>query len=97
MIGMSFLASLLLFIISVVVAAILFFLLKIRIGKGTIGFIAEVCVGWFGACLGWILEHWCIKLWDVYIIPAILCSASLILILHVLFPPPKEEKEKPLP
>ena len=95
MIGMSFLASLLLLIISVVVSAILFFWLKIRIGKGTIGFIAEVCVGWFGACLGWILEHWCIKLWDVYIIPAILCSASLILILHVLFPLPKEEK-KPL-
>lgn len=37
MIGMSFLASLLLFIISVVVSVILFFLLKIRIGKGIIG------------------------------------------------------------
>ena len=95
MIGMSFLASLLLFIISVIVSVILFYLLKIRIGKGIIGFIAEVCVGWFGAWLGWILEHWWIKLWDVHIIPAILCSASLILVLHVLFPPPKEEK-KPL-
>jgi hypothetical protein len=46
MIEMSFSASLLLFIISVVVSVILFFLLKIRIGKGIIGFIAEDCVGW---------------------------------------------------
>jgi len=90
MIAMNFLSSLLLFIIAVAVSAIMFFLLKIRIGKGIVGFIAEVCVGWFGAWLGWILEHWWIKLWDIYIIPAILTSASLIIVAHVLFPPPKD-------
>ena len=90
MIAMNFLSSLLLFIIAVVVTAIMFFLLKIKIGKGIVGFIAEVCVGWFGAWLGWILEHWWIKLWDIYIIPAILTSASLIIVAHVLFPTPKD-------
>ena len=90
MIGMNFLSSLLLFIIALVVSAIMFFLLKIKIGKGIIGFIAEVCVGWFGAWLGWTLEHWWIKLWDIYIIPAILTSASLIIVAHVLFPTPKD-------
>lgn len=90
MIGMSFAASFLLFIIALVISAIMFFLLKIKIGKGIVGFMAEVCVGWFGAWLGWLLEHWWIKVWDVYIIPAILTSASLIIVVHVLFPPPKE-------
>jgi len=89
-IGMSLCAFLILLVISIVVSVIFFFLLKIRIGKGIVGFIAEICVGWFGAWLGWILQHWWIKLWDVYIIPAILSSAALILIVHVLYPPPKE-------
>jgi len=90
MIGMNLCAFLVLLVISIVVSVIFFFLLKIRIGKGIVGFIAEICVGWFGAWLGWILQHWWIKLWDVYIIPAILSSAALILIVHVLYPPPKE-------
>ena len=90
MIGMSFCAFLVLLVISIVVSAIFFFLLKIRIGKGIIGFIAEIFVGWLGAWLGWILQYWAIKLWDVYIIPAILFSAGLILTVHVLYPPPKE-------
>jgi len=90
MIGMSLCAFLVLLVISIVVSVIFFFLLKIRIGKGIVGFIAEICVGWFGAWLGWILQHWWIKLWDVNIIPAILSSAALILIVHVLYPPPKE-------
>lgn len=90
MTGMSFLSSLLLFIIGAIVTAIMFFLLKIKIGKGIAGFIAEVCIGWFGAWLGWILEHWWIKLGEVYLVPAILGSASLILVVHVLFPPAKE-------
>jgi len=92
MVGMSFCSSLVLLVISAVVSVILFFLLKIKIGKGVVGFIAEICIGWFGAWLGWILEHWWIKLWGVYIIPAIFCSASLILVVHVLYPPPKEIK-----
>lgn len=90
MIGMSFFSWLVLVIIGAIVAAVMFFLLKIRIGKGIIGFLAEVCVGWFGGWLGWILEHWWFKFWEVHVIPAILGAASLILVVHVLFPPPKE-------
>jgi uncharacterized membrane protein YeaQ/YmgE (transglycosylase-associated protein family) len=90
MIGMSFCAFLVLLVISVVVSVILFFLLKIKIGKGVAGFIAEICIGWFGAWLGWILGHWWITLYDVQIIPAILSSAALILVANVLYLPPKE-------
>lgn len=90
MIGMSFCAFLVLLVISVVVSVILFFLLKIKIGKGVAGFIAEICIGWFGAWLGWILGDWWIKLYDVNIVPAILSSAALILVANVLCPPPKE-------
>jgi uncharacterized membrane protein YeaQ/YmgE (transglycosylase-associated protein family) len=92
MIGMSFCSSLVLFVISVIVSGILFFLLKIKTGKGVVGFIAEICIGWFGAWLGWILEHWWNQVCNVYLIPAILGSASLILVVHVLYPPPKEIK-----
>jgi hypothetical protein len=90
MVGMSFCAFLVLLVISVVVSVILFFLLKIKIGKGVAGFIAEICIGWFGAWLGWILGHWWIKLYDVNIVPAILSSAALILVANVLCPLPKE-------
>ncbi len=58
MIGMSFLACVVLIIISIVVSAILFYALKIRIGEGIKGFIAEIFVGWIGAWLGWIWGHW---------------------------------------
>ena len=90
MIGMNFLSAFVLFIISVLVSVIMFFLLKIRIGRGSKGFIAEVCVGWFGGWVGWILEHWWVKWGEVHIVPAVLGAASLILVIHVLFPPPKE-------
>jgi len=35
-----------LLIISIVVSAVLFFLVKIKTGKGKVGFIAEIYVGW---------------------------------------------------
>jgi uncharacterized membrane protein YeaQ/YmgE (transglycosylase-associated protein family) len=92
MVGMGFCSSLVLLVISAVVSVILFSLLKIKIGKGVVGFIAEILIGWFGAWMGWILEHWWIKVWDVYLVPAILGAVSLILVAHVLYPPPKEVK-----
>jgi len=92
MVGMNFCSSLVLLIISAVVSVILFYLLKIKIGKGVVGFIAEICIGWFGAWMGWILEHWWINVCHVYLIPAIPGSASLIVVAHALYPPPKEEK-----
>ena len=87
MIGMSFLACIALIIISIVVSAILFFLTKIKIGKGIQGFIAEIFVGWIGAWLGWIWGHWWFKFWDVYIVPAIIGSVATIWIVATLYPP----------
>ena len=86
MIGMSFLACIVLIIISIVVSAILFFLAKKKIGKGIQGFIAEIFVGWIGAWLGWIWGHWWFKFWDVYIVPAIIGSVATIWIVATLYP-----------
>ena len=90
MIGMSFLACIVLIIISIVVSAILFYALKIRIGEGIQGFIAEIFVGWIGAWLGWIWGHWWFKFWDVYIVPAIIGSVATIWIVAMLYPSKKE-------
>ena len=90
MIGMSFLACIVLIIISIVVSAILFLALKIRIGEGIKGFIAEIFVGWIGAWLGWIWGHWWFKFWDVYIVPAIIGSVATIWIVAMLYPSKKE-------
>jgi len=91
MIGMSFLACVILIIISIVISAILFYVLKKRIGRGIQGFIAEIFVGWVGAWLGWIWGHWWFKFWDVYIVPAIIGSVATIWIVAALYPP-KEAK-----
>jgi len=91
MIGMSFLACIVLIVISIVILAILFYALKIRIGEGMKGFIAEIFVGWIGAWLGWIWGHWWFKLWDVHIVPAIIGSVATIWIIATLYPP-KEAK-----
>ena len=91
MIGMSFLACVVLIIISIVISAILFYVLKKRIGRGIQGFIAEIFVGWVGAWLGWIWGHWWFKFWDVYIVPAIIGSVATIWIVAALYPP-KEAK-----
>lgn len=87
---MSFLASLVLFVISIVISAILFYAFKMRIGEGIKGFIAEIFVGWIGAWLGWIWCHWWFKFWDVYIVPAIIGSVVTIWIIATLYPPKKE-------
>lgn len=90
MTGMSFLACIVLIVISLVVSAILFFLVKIKIGKGIKGFIAEIFVGWIGAWLGWIWGHWWFKFWDVYIIPAIIGSVATVWIIATLYPSEEE-------
>lgn len=91
MVGMSFLACIVLIVISIVISAILFYALKIRMGEGIKGFIAEIFVGWIGAWLGWIWGHWWCKFWDVYIVPAIIGSVATIWIVATLYPP-KEAK-----
>lgn len=91
MLGMSFLACIVLFVISIVVSAILFYLVKIKIGTGIQGFIAEIFVGWIGAWLGWIWCHWWFTLWDVYVVPAIIGSVAVIWIVATLYPSKEAE------
>jgi uncharacterized membrane protein YeaQ/YmgE (transglycosylase-associated protein family) len=92
MLGMDFLACIVLFVIAIVVSAILFYALGIRIGEGIKGFIAEIFVGWIGAWLGWIWCHWWFTLWDVYVVPAIIGSVAVIWIVATLYPPKAEIK-----
>ncbi len=84
MIGMNFISFLILLIISVVVSAILHFGLKFYIRPGFGSFVSKVIWGWIGAWLGSpVFGHWFggVKYQDVYIIPAILGSAAILVLL----------------
>ena len=80
MIGMSFMSFLILLIISVVVSAVVHFVLRMYIVAGWRSYISKVCVGWVGAWIGSpVLGYWWFGYGQVYIIPAILsCFAILI-------------------
>lgn len=84
MIGMSFNSFILLLVISVVVAAILHFLVKYYVVPGIESFLSKVIFGWIGAWLGSpVFGHWFanIKYEEVYIIPAILGSLAVLVLL----------------
>ena len=81
MIGMDFVSFVILLAISVVVSAVLHFLLSYRVIPGWGSYAGKVVLGWIGGWLGSpVLGHW----WDplsyegVYIIPAILGCAGLV-------------------
>lgn len=81
---MSFISFIILLAISIVVSAILHFLLKCYIRKNIISFISKVIIGWFGAWLGSpIFGHWfdSLKYEDIYLIPAILGSFAILIFL----------------
>lgn len=88
MIGMSFASFLILLVISVVVAAILHYWIKLYIIPGLQSFLSKVAIGWIGAWLGSpVLGHW----WaagsyqEVYFVPAILGSLAIqILVVDVV-------------
>jgi len=86
MIGMSFVSFLILLIISVVVSAVLHFVLKMYIVSGWRSYISKVCIGWVGAWIGSpVLGYWWFGYEQVYIIPAILsCFAILIVAVDVV-------------
>ena len=84
MIGINFVSFLILLVISVVVAAILHYGLKFYIRPGFGSFLSKVVWGWIGAWLGSpVFGHWFggLNYQDVYIIPAILGSAAILVIL----------------
>jgi uncharacterized membrane protein YeaQ/YmgE (transglycosylase-associated protein family) len=83
MIGMDFISFLILLIISVVVSAVLHFILKFYIIPGWRSYLSKVCIGWVGAWLGSpVLGYWWLNYQQVYIVPAIL-GALAILVLAV--------------
>lgn len=82
MIGMNFVSFLILLVISVVVSAILHYLLKFRVRTGFLSFLGAVIWGWIGAWLGSpVFGYWAFHYESVYIIPAILGSFALIILL----------------
>ncbi len=83
MIGMDFISFLILLVISIVVSAVLHFILKFYIIPGWRSYLSKVCIGWVGAWLGSpVLGHWWLNYKEVYIVPAIL-GAFAILVLAV--------------
>ncbi len=89
MVNISFWASLILFTCGVLSAIILCLGFKIWIGHGIKGFITASIVGWFGAWLSATIETWGPRLERIALLPGFLGSLSLILVVHVLFPPEK--------
>ena len=83
MMGMDFVSFLILLVISVVVSFVLHYLLKFYVAPGLASFFGKVIIGWFGAWLGSpVFGYWFagVQYRQVYIIPAILGSAALLVI-----------------
>jgi uncharacterized membrane protein YeaQ/YmgE (transglycosylase-associated protein family) len=81
MIGMSFLSFLIILIISIVFSLLIHYWGKIQPVKGSRGLLNKICLGWIGGWIGpAVFGNWfeAIKLWDVYIIPAIIGSVVVI-------------------
>jgi len=84
MIGMDFVAFLILLIISLVVSLILHFVLKMEVRAGVESFIGKVIWGWVGAWLGSpVFGYWFpgLNYQGVYIVPAILGSFALLILM----------------
>ncbi|NOY36820.1 MAG: hypothetical protein GXO83_04530 [Chlorobi bacterium] len=83
MIGMNFISFIILLAISIVVSAVLHFVLKYHVRPGWVSFFSKVVIGWIGAWLGSpVFGYWCegVKYEKVYIIPAILGSLALLIL-----------------
>ncbi len=83
MIGMDFASYLILLVISVVVSGILHYGLNYYVTPGHWSFCSKIVVGWVGAWLGSpVLGHWWpgLQYHDIYYVPAILGSLSLLLL-----------------
>jgi uncharacterized membrane protein YeaQ/YmgE (transglycosylase-associated protein family) len=84
MIGMNFVAFLILLVISAFVSAVLHYGFKYCVRPGFNSFISKVIFGWIGAWLGSpVFGYWFVgvQYHNVYIIPAILGSFAFLIIL----------------
>jgi uncharacterized membrane protein YeaQ/YmgE (transglycosylase-associated protein family) len=95
MIGMNFISFLILLVISIVVSAILHYVLKFYIRPGFVSFVSKVIFGYIGAWLGTaVFGHWFAG-WvyeKIYIIPAILGSLAILILLVDLVETVKSSK-----
>lgn len=81
MIGMSFFSFLVLLGIGVIVAAVLHYGLRYRFLDGIDAAFAKVALGWVGAWLGSpVFGYWSYKFQDVYIVPAVLGSITVVML-----------------
>lgn len=83
MIGMDFISFLVIVVISLVVSAVFHFALGYRVMPGWGSYAGKVVLGWVGGWLGSpVLGHWWepLRYEQVYVIPAILGSAALIVL-----------------
>ncbi len=81
MIGMDFISFLILLIISIIVSGVLHFIFKFYIIPGWWSYFSKVIIGWVGAWLGSpVFGYWWqgLNYKEVYIIPAILGSLSIL-------------------
>ena len=84
MIGMDFISFLILLVISIVVSAVLHFVVKLYVRPGWESFMSKVIFGWIGAWLGSpVFGYWFggVQYEEVYIIPAVLGSLALLIIM----------------
>ena len=75
MIGISFLAFLVLLVAGLIAAVVLHYIFGYRFLEGFDGFLGKLIAGWIGSWLGSpVLGNWfeSIKIADVYLIPALL-------------------------
>jgi len=82
MIGMDFISFIILVIISIVVSGVLHFVFKFYIIPGWWSYFSKIIIGWVGAWLGSpIFGYWWqgLNYKEVYIIPAILGSLSILI------------------
>lgn len=81
MIGMNFVTFATLFVISLVVAFVLHYIVQYQLRAGAEGFLAKIIVGWFGAWLGSLVFGYWPATWkfeSVYLVPALLGSIVAI-------------------
>ncbi len=83
MVGMDFISFLILTVIAAVVAAIAHYGLKYYVVSGTASYLSKVVIAWLGAWLGSpVFGHWFppVAYENVYIIPAVLGSAAVLIL-----------------
>lgn len=100
MIGMDFVSFLILVAISLVVSAIFHFALRYRVITGWGSYSGKVVLGWVGGWLGSpVFGHWWepLRYQQVYILPAILGSAALVVLAVDCFQTAAALQQQPRP